>query len=154
MTSRVFAKCFVFSSHTPDAGWTKKDILETILIDDCYNVQEYYGSLNESNNSNYFVLNDVYVFKCANRNVRNHWIDCIIETKHEMNNNMFNYHVNNSVWRTSSGIWYSVDQRMKTSQVVNHTNGHLTNLIKQSIRYLNNHNNGFAELSNELRQDG
>ena len=60
---------------------------EIININNTYNVQEYFGSLNKRNDDFYFLLNDKYVFMCndgklARDNVksRDEWINAIIYT--------------------------------------------------------------------------
>ena len=58
----------------------EKNATEIIEVNDVYNVMEYYGSLNKTNDNKHFIVNDKFVFQCDSPQQRELWISKIIKT--------------------------------------------------------------------------
>ena len=64
-----------------DKSCTEAHFFHSITIGDIYNVQEYYGPLNDKKSNTFFLLNDSYVFKYPSPQSRRKWISAIINCK-------------------------------------------------------------------------
>ena len=73
---------------TEEASSNEKNATEVILMNDVYNIIEYFGPLNTQQDDVHFIVNDTFVFKCNSEdeealwmnNERNLWISKIITT--------------------------------------------------------------------------
>ena len=70
---------------------------EVIMMDDVYNIFEYFGNLNNNPDNKHFIINEEFIFQCENATQRDLWIEKIIKTNNiTINNNESKSKTNNN----------------------------------------------------------